>query len=425
MSWLGGLFKKKEKVEIKTIDLDISELAEWYKTVSKDEITIIKQKIKSHLEEIEVKKKNAKEKLDNLEKEELKNKNIPVKEIQIMQGNKDAYIKITNQFIESLNTNIELSYESCKDFCDSFKLGLKNLRESTKRSYSVLMHFFENEATKVTKEINTLINVISEIEDQIDGNLKPILDVEDKITQLNKEIRTQFKQGDELEGDKTNLNKAKKSLEKIDKELEQLLKSEEFKNVERLKNKKDNILNELKQNDYAIINIFSPLETPLKKLERVSIDGNALIEKYATNPTAALEEDSELKIMQFLTKLSNAINTEQIDVRDKKKEKALEAIEKVNRDQLYSYKTRREQLKQTQLENERTLKNSRIGKDIDECEYRKEHLRDKIKRLEDKTATTEKKLEAKDIENIKNSITEDAEHLFNTKIKIKDDEADN
>ena len=194
MSWLGSLFKKKEKVEIKPIDLDISELAEWYKTVSKNEITTIKQKIKSHLEEIEVKKKNTKEKLDNLEKEELKNKNIPVREIQIMQGNKDAYIKITNQFIESLNTNIELSYEPCKDFCDNFKLGLKNLRESTKRSYSVLMHFFENEASKVTKEINTLINVISEIEDQIDGNLKPILEVEDKISQLNKEIRTQFKQ---------------------------------------------------------------------------------------------------------------------------------------------------------------------------------------------------------------------------------------
>jgi len=152
---------------------------------------------------------------------------------------------------------------------------------------------------------------------------------------------------------------------------------------------------------------FSIIEMALKKFSRMAFENEKIINKYIENPLFLIGDD-ELKIISILKNLEKNIINNQIQLKDKKKEKTLEEIRKMNREFfdnfLQKYKGLMEELRNIDKE---------IGK-ID--------IQHKINELNNKKNEDELRLEGinKYMENLKKNIEEEQtiNHLLKTNIII-------
>ena len=91
------IFKQKEK-----IGLPLEKLEGWFDEKTKELYKDIDKKINESKEKITEEIQKTKKNIDNLENAKLKNEDIPVKEKQFMQGNREFYINRINFFLDSL-----------------------------------------------------------------------------------------------------------------------------------------------------------------------------------------------------------------------------------------------------------------------------------------------------------------------------------
>jgi len=144
------IFGKREE---KIITLKLKEVfsyitTEKEKAKSNDEKTIVEifSQIKQH-------KIAAKRAIETLEAAKLQNQNIPTKEKQFMGGNREAYIRKANSFLDSIHTGYP-HFERMKEFCRQFDENLEVFGKGSFKPYRILQHFFEHEASNISKEIS-------------------------------------------------------------------------------------------------------------------------------------------------------------------------------------------------------------------------------------------------------------------------------
>jgi len=92
-------FKEKEEIE----EIKLEELEPWIDSWSKKAFEDANLKLVSIRQRITEEKNKLLESIQNLEKAELKNPNIPERAKQIMEGNRKTYILKLNSLLEEIN----------------------------------------------------------------------------------------------------------------------------------------------------------------------------------------------------------------------------------------------------------------------------------------------------------------------------------
>ena len=93
---LRKFFAKKGPIE-ETVFL--RKLPEWFEEKTKPLYDEIEQKFQDSISKIEQIKEKTQDDLEKLKNAQLKNKNIPQRAKQIMDGNRDSYIKKVDAFL--------------------------------------------------------------------------------------------------------------------------------------------------------------------------------------------------------------------------------------------------------------------------------------------------------------------------------------
>ena len=95
--FLKGLLDKKEETE----EVTFSDIDDWFDNKVKEKLDL-HEELDETFDAIKDEIKSTNENLNVLQKAELKNKNIPQRAFQLMEGNRESYIKKINDFTKQI-----------------------------------------------------------------------------------------------------------------------------------------------------------------------------------------------------------------------------------------------------------------------------------------------------------------------------------
>ena len=413
LNFLKKLFKKEEAKEEK---ISINELESWFNgrasSLFKEldtKIGLIKEKIKEEIEK-------TKENLDILEKAQLHNPKISLREKQFMEGNREAYLKKVGIFLKQIN--LEGGYEELLQFCSNFNDMLDSFGKSTFRPYKILQEFLANESRDVAINIKKLDNLIKELKGMIrDADLDSVQGLGGHIIQLKNKIK-QKEENEEISSQKEKEREdLTHSVDSIKKEINNLENSWESSKLNELKAEKEIILTKIRGNNGRLIYSFSVIERALRKYSRIALEDEKLVSGYAENPIKALLSDNELKIIKILEGLEKNVLNNQIDLKDKKKEKTLEIIKELNKGFFDGFLKKGNEL-ENELDNiEDKIKENEIEGKLKEIKNRLEQKNSEMERI-DKEIIRLKDDADINMEDLKRKLEEKIKDTLKVSIKI-------
>lgn len=410
-NFLKNLFvKETPKEEIKT-----ENLSSWFNSKTNILLHSLDNDIENILEKIKEEKEKTNSNLEILKNAQLQNPNIPFKAKQLMEGNREAYIRKVIMFLKQIE--LEKDHKKLYNFCLSFDSLLDNFGKSTLKPYHILQEFFANESKSVANNIKNFDNLIKELRIIIEEkNLKKIEEIKEKINNLQIQINQKNKLSEEL-NNLSNLNKEiVYSKQFIEKDIEKLKIAEEYSNLKNLKQTKQNIENEFNNNKSLLDNSFSIIEMALKKYARIAFEYEILINDYLQNPIETLLNDKELRIINILEKLNNNIINNKIELKERKKEKTLEEIKNLNLEFFNNFIKRHNELR-NRLDNvNKRINENKTRKILEEYKNRLNKIDEDTEKTEQKIDNLKKEIEKINIEEMKRELEKEINGLLKTNI---------
>lgn len=414
LKFIKKLFKTEpEKPE--PVDIKLEDLKEWFKKNSNNRYQELDNEISNINEKIDSLKKESKQKLESLKTEELKNPNIPFRAKNMMQGNRESYIRITEHFFDSITT--EKDYDKILDFFKEFKDLLERYGKSTTKSYHILKEFFANIVTDIAINIKKVEEHIDEKKNSIEkSQIKNIEDIKRDIDNIKYKIKLRSELKEKIKEKDEKLKRFSETVKDEEGSITKLKDSDEYKEIKSLKEEKNSINNKIDKLKDPIFQSFSVLNKALKKYSRIAFEEKSLLEDYLDNPISTLIKDKELKIIKVLSSLKNSLDSLKLD--DKKKNKTLSEIDKLNKEYLKDFIKNYEELEDKLKSIDEDIKNNKIKEKIDE---KTEQLSLSKGNLERKTAELEnmrKDFEKIDLENLKKETQKKINEILKTDITI-------
>ena len=407
MNFFKRLFGKKQK-DSKEFKLD--ELEDWIK----DNSPIFKN-FKDIFNKIDIETKEANIKLDNLE-----NINFPKDADEYIKkrvkDNIEAYSRQIRLFLNKINIDITLNFQSINEFCNNLEQDLEKLNKGTSKSFYIIQLLFNNDVSKVAssiKKISDLNRELIEIPNRDDS-----LIWEGVLLKINK-LRTGYIFNERLQKE---LNEKEKLLEQNHSELEELNKkrseleiSEEYTKLISMRGERDELEKEMYELKNEVINLFGPLDKALKKF--IKTGENEILEEYADSPLT-LFKDYDLIIIDELKKIEKAILDNKIDLDEKKREKVLKIIQEINHEKLRGYVDKENDIEDKIKQFEKDIFANPILKEEINMEYKLKSLKLKSIRFDEELSLLKKRSEKVDVDSLKSEIEENLVNVFNFKIKI-------
>ena len=420
LDFLKKIFQAEELEVKKITEISLQNLEEWVIEKSKPLTEELKQQIDEILMKVDEEVQRARFNVEVLENAKLQNPNIPFKAKQYMEGNRKAYMRSINSFIGHMEIN-NRDYFYLVGFCEEFERMLNELNKGTLRSYTILQEFFANEAGRIAQNLKNF--------DTLFANLKSILN-DKKIAAVNnlkdeiQNLRIRTKQKINLDIDFKNM---KATLELANSEKESLLleilnfnKSEEHSNFLKLADERRNKEKNFYEEQNQILQSFSVLERPLRKYSHIAFEHEEIILDYLKNPIETLVNDKELKILEILGNLEKMLDEGRIKIDDKKMEKSLEEIKKLNRGfmeqfikKYLSFKTELEELDNKIKATGVADKFRNFNKNLEEINLKIEKTNEEHQKLKDDVVKTDNL-----IMNLKNSIYNSIKNSFGEDTRI-------
>ncbi|MBW2984881.1 hypothetical protein KY361_07200 [Candidatus Woesearchaeota archaeon] len=417
LDFIKGIFREETKEETKQETASISELPDWINNKTKsisnqlqDKLNPIKDKIK---QEIGLTKQNLKK----LESAELRNPNITLKEKQFMKGNREAYIKRVNILVDRID--LPDNPEDILNSYKNFEKELQSFGKSTARPYHILQEFFGHESRDIALNIKTIDNHMKGLKQTIQDFG---LDKTEKIKQDAEHLISAVKQKKDYA---SGIEQAQKALEDLrdsknrtEKELDDFKKSGEFSAYEKLKEEKNKTMHDLEEHKKQLLHSFAVLERALKKFQRIAFEDDKLIESYVQNPVTSLEQDRELKIIDILDKLEDSVENSRLDLKDKKKDKTIEEIKKLNKDFFDNFLNKHNELKNKLSEINKQIESSKADDKIKELNEKLEKIKHSIETKSRNMDYTKKELEKIDVDKLKNEFKKEIKNAMNIELTL-------
>jgi len=414
MKWFKALFSKQEEESVK---IDITNLEQWFNEQTQTKLSTFKRDIRTLFSDIETKITYMKTNLKLLEQAEIKDK-IEQRIKLVVLGNKDTYIKQVRLFLEKIKIPVEITYESALEYYPNFEKNLKDLDERTKKNYQIIEQLLGEEINKVTLSIKDIYQAVEEIKAILQKKeIVSTKDCQKKIKRFREKIEASEKIKNKIKENK--IKKAEKEIlrkEAIEK-ISLLKNSEEYSNLTELKKQKEEIEKEIINTEAKINEIFRSLERVFKKFQ--NMNKVQLVEKYLKTPSIAFSQDSDLRILGYLKEIEQLVNQNKIEIKDKKKEKILEALKGMDKTKLKDLYDKYSTLKSKNGRFKSKILSDNLTEKFMFLENRLNKTEKEMEELNEKSKTIEEIKEKINIEEEKKQIEDSIQELLNHKIEIK------
>ncbi len=421
LDFLKKIFKNEAEQEAKQLtEIRLQHMKSWLNEKSKPLTEELKHQIEDILMKVNEEIERGRFNIEVLEHAKLQNPNIPFKAKQYMEGNRKAYIKSINSFLGHMEINNK-DYFYLLDFCREFDELLNDLNKGTVRSYTILQEFFANETNKIAQNLKNFDILFSELKSALNNErMVKVNNTMKRIENLEAKSKQKINIDVDLRNMEASLRLANEEKDAIMSDIMSFSKSEAHTNFLNLNEQKKNKEKEFYQNQDSILQSFSVIDRPLRKYSHIAFDQEELILDYLKNPIETLASDKELKILEILKNLEKMLNENQIHVDEKKKEKTLEEIKKLNKEFIEQFQKKYLSFKSDMENIETKIKETKVS----------EKMKELSKKLEDTNFSIEKNSEEfnrlkgdaeklnNSISNLKNEIESSTKEIFNEYIRI-------
>jgi hypothetical protein len=329
----------------------------------------------------------------SLEDAELHNKKITGQEMNFMVGNRKAYIKNTRDFLDFIE---KISgFDSPEEIMTSIlnaKKHVEILSRNNQRPYAVMQHFFANESRTIGNHIKDIIDQYDLLEKYfLDSGINELNDALSFIERREEKQKARKILEDEIIAKKEHINENIISSKKAKTQLKMFENGSDFSDFKRINLEKERIINEIKSLESELLMAFDPIDSALKKYSRVAED-KKIIELILKSPIDAVSIESR-KTVIMLAKFYDAVSKETIELKDRKKDKVLSAINRLSQGFFDSFINKHNVLKREKHEIEEKLRQNRIMRDYEDILYRIKHLESREGILKADIESIEKKAE--------------------------------
>lgn len=420
LEFVKKLFQKEEPVARKAIEIQLQNLEEWISERSKPLMEEVNRQTEAILMKVDEETQRTRFNIEVLDNSKLQNPNIPFKAKQYMEGNRKAYIRAINSFLGHMEIN-NRDYFYLADFCTVFEERINELNKDTVRSYTILQEFFANETGKIAQNLRNFDVLFSELggvlndEKMVNAN---------KAVEMAKNLKSKIKQRINLDVDFKNIDGTIKQTvsekEKIMADIEKFSKSGEHSKFIDLSEQKKNKMTEFYTGQNNILQSFSVLERSLRKYSHFAFEHEEIVLEYLKDPIETLVNDKNMKILEVFRNLEKALNEGKIDIDEKKKEKAIEEIKKLNKDfieqfvkKYFSFKSEIEELEKQMKATGVTEKFRNFNKQLEDANLSIEKNNEEYNKLKNDIERLDKS-----IENLRGDIGNSLSETFNEEVKV-------
>jgi hypothetical protein len=407
MGWLKRIFSGSGDGEGSEADepveatIDVMHLDKWVEKQANSGFEKVKPEIEEHFIALAREKKRLFAELDKLRDAELHNPNISEREKQLMQGNRESYISQHRQFANVTEFSDELTCKETSLFCKNFEELLIKLAKSSAKAHMVMDEFFAHHAAAVNRSIKAMSGIVTKIQETLsEGNLniEELDTVRKAVHELKSKRKLLTELGQELAVFRKKLDNSKYLKKKLQKQIEQLKQTDDYLEFQEQDGKRNEHWHDLQQTEDEIGALFSALDRPMRKFERVLAEGADLLAKYIEDPMKALISDESLQILSIFDRMRKSIEAGGLELKDKEKEKALQRIGQITKEKLSEARMMHEESKKTIKQIDDHMRKSRVLQDIDEIKYKIDHTDNQIQILQDKIEKAEKTKEKIDLD---------------------------
>jgi hypothetical protein len=390
----------KEKEEIKEIKLD--ELDGWIDSYSKDMVDNVTSKLESIKEKINKEKKKSKENIGALDKAELRNKNVPERVKQIIDGNRSTYIQKVNMLIEKVN--LPGNFDKIIEYCDSFDMDLEFFGKSTLKGHQVLQEFFGEEVRNVAENVRDMGKLVKVAKSILkNAKMERISELKHKIRGTEQKRIRKVEIKDNIQSRTSELRTLKEKIAENISEIKKIKTEAEYKKVIGLIDSKKTLKQNLEELEKELWHSFSVIEPALKKYERITLE-KELAGKYLTNSLKTLLKDSELNVVKLLEKMKTSIIDGKIELKDKKMEKILNELDRLNTDYFRGFLRRYNEVKDELSELKSVIEVSTTIKEVERIKEELYNYDDKLKLTKDNIDGMTKEVEGIDMKALKKDL---------------------
>ncbi|MBW2974140.1 hypothetical protein KY366_00330 [Candidatus Woesearchaeota archaeon] len=417
-NFLKRFFSSPEEEKTGKEVIKADELGDWFKYKSSVIFTDLDRRVEVINSRLKDAVMRTKDNLAILSTSKLYNPKVSVKENQYMEGNRKSYILGVNNFLRGIDLN-KKDYPSLLDFCNDFSLRLDRFGKSTFRSYQILQEFFSHESRNIAMGIKDIENSVKQLGESVkNARIGKVEEIKKDIAALGMKLN----QKSGIESSSKDKEKVKEGLLKnkkdIEKKINDLVKSREYKKLNHLKADKEVLLANIREHNARMIHAFSVMERPLRKLQKMVIEDSGLLQKYIENPVDSLVNDDELKIAGLLRKLEKNINNYTLDLKDKKREKVLETVKCLTEEFLREFVNRHNELN-AQLDSlEKEVSGSETLRKENSLNYELSSIQGNLEKLDSEILSNRHELDKIDLRSMKNSLGNKINELLNSNIFI-------
>lgn len=410
LDFIKRLLGKKEK-----IGLTLESVEEWFDKKTKSSYEARNNRVAGIKTSISEEVSKIKENIKSLENAELKNKDIPLKEKQFMEGNRSFYIKRINFFIES----IKIPEDNIKSFIERMNIEIDALGKSTLKAYQILQHFFRDETYLIAQNIKNIDNYFKELKEALsDKRIKAIERIKEDTKLLKENIEKEKESKKRLENRESKIRELEKERKSILSEISHKEQSQDYKEYHRLEVEKYKINEQVEELKDEIIQYFSILEHSIKKHTKLNPEDESLLNKYIEDPIKALISDYKLDIKRVLEKLEENIFSKKIDLKDKKKEKTLQVLSRINEAKLASFLTEYNQFMVELRSIEERMGSNKIMSEIEDIKTKLNNKNQEVESMVKKVEDLKKYLSQIDIKADKDKIRDKISSLLEIELDL-------
>lgn len=264
---------------------------------------------------------------DNLKKLEagtLLNKDVEKRHLQIMEGNRNAYIRKIEQFLDAVASIAPLDRANAPQAAEYLRERLESLLKSTQKSYFVLQEFLANESRDIAGNLKAFDRLIA-------GLKEPLESQEKKLSRI-KTVRGQLagvgRQPEQEEGLRRSARLADDSAAEAEQALDNFKLSKRYLGLSRLRKRHEQLRLEGDGLTDRLAQSLSVIERAMRKYHKISAEPEIVSAVLDASEQVLLLEPKRLE--QLLPRLERAISSGELSLKDRKCERSLETIQQLS-----------------------------------------------------------------------------------------------
>jgi len=386
------LFGKREPIEKEShkqvkVNLNLNNILKFIEDETSEFSNKINDSIKTSFDQIKTLLDELEINLDILEKAKSE-KDVDDRPKMFALDHRIAFIKRVQSFKNTIKLPESENTQKVFEFNNLLIDELNNLIKDTAKNIYFTKILFSEEISGVASTLKKISGSIDQSKKYLDENrdkIKLIIDIKKNITDMDNQINIKQTENDNLKQHKLNLIKLEDEEKKIHHDLTQLDKSGELTDLKQKQAKLDTLKKDIDESKTYILQMFSPIMKALKKFERYTTgltkDEIQILDTYIEHPSEGLLIDTHLKTLdKILENIESLINTDQIQLKDKLKEKAITQIEKFKKhSELEYFKTKSKTTQETIKTLENEIKTNKTSHKIESIRTKFQDIKNKIK----------------------------------------------